>query len=593
MTRRTKAGGKGTKLPDRKSGQQKPRGRPQKEPRLASPRGRKTLDIEQLVRERDEALEQQEASLQVLQLISSSPGDLQPVFVAILRNATRICAAKFGVLWLYEGKGFRCVALHDVPKAFEADFQRQPVIYPPPGSPLDALVATQQVAHISDLAATAAYTQRAPSIVPAVELGGVRTLIHVPMVKLGSGLVGAITVFRQEVRPFADKEIALLQNFAAQAVIAIENARLLTELRQRTDDLSQRTDDLTEALEQQTATSEVLGVISRSPMNTQPVFDAIEESAARLCDAVFSMVWLYDGKLQHFAAGYNTTSAALAQVAKLYPKPPDRSVTAGRAMLDGKIVHVPDTREDQQYSQELAAAGNWRAALAVPMLRDGKPIGAISIGKAETGPFLDRQIQLLITFADQAVIAIENTRLLNELRELLQQQTATAEVLKTISRSTLDLPAVLMTLVETASRHCDAYDSLIFLDEGGKLRVKAHYGPLHLDFTEWPISREWITGRAFIDRTTIHVHDPATLTKEFPDGSDMALRLGYKTILAVPLLRENAAIGALTIRRSEAKPFSKKQIELVETFADQAVIAIENVRLFEAVRQCTHELSNR
>ena len=381
--------------------------------RLLSELRQRTDDLTERTDELTEALEQQTATSEVLQVISSSPVDLEPVFSTVLEKAVRICDASFGNIHRWDGDALHLMATHNTPPAF-AEYRRRSLWRPNPTNAVGHAIATKTVVQIADIAAEQAYIeQRNPSYVAAVELGGIRTLLAVPMLKENE-LIGVFTVYRQEVRPFSDKQIELVKNFAAQAVIAIENARLLNELRQRTT-------DLTEALEQQTATSEVLSVISRSPTNTQPVFDAIVESAARLCDAVFSMVWLYDGKLQHFAAGYNTTSEALARVAKSYPKPPDRLVTAGRAILDGKIVHVPDTAEDREYSQELAAAGNWRAAMAVPMLRDGKPIGAISLGKAETGPFLDRQIQLLTTFADQAVIAIENTRLLNELRERTQE----------------------------------------------------------------------------------------------------------------------------------------------------------------------------
>src|SRR5262245_6585205 len=251
------------------------------------------------------------------------------------------------------------------------------------------------------------------TFVEAARIAGVRTNLGVPLLREGSP-VGVIVLQRRKVAPFTDKQIELAETFADQAVIAIENVRLFDEVQARTRELS-------EALEHQTATSEVLNVITRSPTDAQPVFGAIVESAARLCEAVFSAVCLYDGDLLHIAATNNWTPELRDLISQIYPKPPDRSALVGRAVLDGKMAHVPDLLADREYSREAAMAGKWRAALAVPMLRHGKPVGAISVGKAEPVPFSERQVQLLATFADQAVIAIENVRLFDEIQDKSRQ----------------------------------------------------------------------------------------------------------------------------------------------------------------------------
>ena len=531
------------------------------------------IENTRLLNELRQSLEQQTATSEVLSVISSSPGELEPVFQAMLENAVRICEAKFGALYRIDGEKFHFAAEVGTPLEFVEHQRRRGPFQPSPGSQLERVLRTRQVSHTDD--ATVEFASR-----PAATLAGARSTVAVPML-MDDVLIGAIFIYRTEVRPFTEKQIELVRNFAAQAVIAIENTRLLNELRQRTN-------DLTEALEQQTATSDVLNVISRSPTNTQPVFDAIVESAARLCDAVFSMVWLYDGKLQHYAAGYNIASEELAYVAKAYPKPPDRLVTGGRAILDGKIVHIPDVAKDREYAQELAAAGNWRATLAVPMLRDGKPIGAISLAKAEIGPFLDRQIQLLTTFADQAVIAIENTRLLNELRESLQQQTATADVLKVISRSTFDLTMMLDTLLNSAARLCRAQKANIALLRDDIVDYVAQVG-FPSDFLKYmqslrlKVQRGSVSGRAALAGKIIHVPD-VLADPEFVllDAQKVG---GFRTALGVPLMREGTPIGTMFLSRATVEPFTQQQIELVTTFADQAVIAIENTRLLDELRE--------
>ena len=537
------------------------------------------IENTRLLNELRESLQQQTASAEVLKVISSSPGELEPVFQAMLANAVRICEAKFGGLVLFEGNAYRRVALHNAPAAY-VEAQAQDPVRPLAASPtLSRVAGTKQVIHIADIHVDQ------PEEAIAV-LGGARTILCVPMLK-DDQVVGVISIYRQEVRPFTDKQVELVSNFAAQAVIAIENTRLLNELR--------------ESLQQQTATSEVLSIISSSAGELQHVFETMLARATELCEASYGAFWLRDGDGYRFAALFGDLPNEYEEhrrnktLIRVRPEVP-----LARIAVTRQPVQVADLRTDPSYLAgdplpvSAVNVGGIRTLLVVPMFKEGELIGAIAIYRKEVRPFTDKQVDLVSNFGAQAVIAIENTRLLSDLRESLQQQTATADVLKVISRSTFDLQTVLQTLVKSAARFCNADKANVIRERNGAFYSAESYGFSRelVDYLrDIPIETERGTasGRALLEGRVVHITD----VKSDPEYTLVeGQRLGdYRTILSVPMLREGVPIGVLTLLRSEIRPFTDRQIELVTTFADQAAIAIENVRLFESVETRTRELA--
>src|SRR4029077_3202875 len=451
-------------------------------------------------------------------------------------------------------------------------------------------IVHRAVSHIKDVRTDPAF-----GVLAVAQAVAYRSLIAVPMLR-GREPIGAISVGRAEVGGFSDSQIDLLRMFADQAVIALENTRLFKELEAKNA-------DLTEGLKQQTATGEILRVISSSPTEVQPVFDAIVRSASLLCGGEHAIVTRYDGELLHLAAQHNPRPRAAEETEALFPRRPSRETSlSARAFVDARMVHVPDVaRQDLEPSvREAYSRMRLNALLAVPMIHEDRPIGVVSVSRATPGPFSDRQIALLRTFADQAVIAIENVRLFkelearnSELRTALEQQTATANILRAISSSPTDVQPVFDTIVQNARELCNARFGVLHRFDGEQLHVAASdVTPEVLEVLQrtYPMrpSRSQVSGRAILTRAVAEIPD----VREDPEyRQDMAVAGAWRSLLGVPMLRpDGSPIGTIVVQRSEPGSFAAGHIEMLKTFAAQAVIAVENVRLFKELEARNREL---
>ncbi|MCG6876342.1 MAG: GAF domain-containing protein [Betaproteobacteria bacterium] len=512
---------------------------------------------------------QQAATAEILRVISSSPTDLPRIFDAILKSVVRLCDAVYSTALEVEGNLIHLAALHNWPAGVMDALQPA---YP---MPLDrdffaaTAIREQRVVHFEDLR----NDRQTPALARKVaKIAGTRSLLLVPMIGRDSA-VGAILVAGK--RAFSDDQIALLKTFADQAAIAVENARLFYETK--------------EALERQTASAEILEVISRSSRDAQPVFDAIVRNAVRLCGARFCHVTRFDGEMLHSAALHGDNPPELARVREIYPTRPTEATLSGRAALEKRVVTIADSQADTNFDRGLTAAGGWRRMLAAPMMREGDLVGVITVAWTEAGEVPGSQVNLLKSFADQAVIAIENTRLFNETQEALEQKSATAEILGVISRSPTDTQPVFEAIVQSAVRLCDAVYSAAMRVEGGLVHLVAQHDwpeegwALAQQLFPMPLDRDHLSSMAIRERRVIHV-DHLQDDPDLPASSrELARVTGYQALLVVPMIRGAEAIGAVAVARKTA--FTDDQIALLKTFADQAVIAIENARLFSETQE--------
>ena len=544
-----------------------------------------------------ESLRQQTAITEILEVINSSPGNLVPVFDAMLEKATHLCEAAYGMLYRYDGEFFHAIALRAVPKAY-ADFLRGP-IRPSPENALGRLLNGEPLIHMPDIRMDAAFGSGDPLRIATVELGRARTYLAVPLRKDGV-LIGAIGAYRQEVRPFSERQVALLQNFAAQAVIASENVRLFEEIQARTEDLS-------ESLQRQTATADVLKVISRSTFDLQTVLDTLLESAARLCDADLANIWRPTGTAFHLAASFGIAGKhhewmENKKFLEGIGLGPSRGSIVGRTLLEGKTVQIDDIQADPDYAlNELLKIGDYRTMLGVPLLREGAPIGVFVLTRCKVQPFSNKQVELVTTFADQAVIAIENVRLFEEVQARTSELSQSVDELRALGEvsqavnSTVDLMVVLNTIVAKATQlsGTEAGAIYVFDQTVQEFHLRATYGMDDAIIGEIKDRHihigETVVGEAVEQRIPIQIPD----IHDDPNSPvlDIIVRAGFRALLIVPLLGGDRTVGALVVRRKKPGEFPKHTVDLLQTFAAQSVLAIQNARLFESVEARTRELA--
>ena len=518
-----------------------------------------------------EALEQQRATAEILRVISSSPTNVEPVFRTILSSGSRLCNSSIGAMFMFDGEVLMNVAHLNASDDF-VKFLNRSDRRPSRETTTRRCALERRTVHTADLMNDPDY---APPAFQRRE--NVRAALSVPMISNGV-LVGVITLWRREPVPFTERQIALVQTFADQAVIAIENVRLFNETR--------------EALEQQTATAEILRVISKSPTDVQPVFDAIVQSGIRLFEgAGVTLSRPENGQVRLMAiAERDPTRVQLWK--ERFPFPLTREYMHGTAILDCRMVDMPDVEQmDEQYAagKRNFAASGYRAMTVVPMVKDGTAIGTIAVVRDAPGPLGDKKIALLKTFADQAVIAIENVRLFNETHEALEQQKASAEVLRAISSSIADTAPVFDKILESCGRlFAGQIVGLNLVGEDGMLHSGAFHGCHREEFLRrFPtsFSEGSSTWLAITERRVVHFPDVEHDADVPPRAREGCRTLGIKSVLFAPMLWEGRGLGAIFVGRDHIGSFSDKEIALLKTFADQAAIAIENVRLFNE----THE----